>query len=293
MQWIIQPQQFLETPSNWIAENLERFAPLLAKAKAAAMAAVSGFSVGAVAIGESGALYLGTNVEFIDSTYADTIHAEQFAVVSAQHAGEHGLLGILSTERPCGHCRQFLLEAGAPELPIAFYDHDAADSCFIKTTLATLLPSPFTLAGTGQNLFTPSIRKVRLLKPPGTIGKVVMTVAEDPSSLLHTALSAAAQAYCPVTENAWSGLALQLKNGNVYTGSLIESAAFNPTVPPLQSALIQVIANAGAEALPEIRQVLLIESREARFSYETATQNLLRQVSKKAELTVYRAERIE
>ena len=39
-----------------------------------------------------------------------SIHAEQFAVVTALRAGETALRAIATTAAPCGHCRQFMNE---------------------------------------------------------------------------------------------------------------------------------------------------------------------------------------
>ncbi len=55
-----------------------------------ARAPVSGFHVGAVAIGESGQAYLGVNLEFEGQPFAHTVHAEQFAIALARVNGETG-----------------------------------------------------------------------------------------------------------------------------------------------------------------------------------------------------------
>ena len=58
------------------------------------------------------------------------------------------------------------------------------------------------------------------------------------------------QAYAPYTQCP-SGVALVSSSGGVYGGRYIESAAFNPSLPPLQAALINAVLN----ELPSYTQV--------------------------------------
>ena len=96
--------------------------PLLASsAKPLSGCLISGFEVGAAALGESGAVYLGTNVEFPGHQLQQSIHAEQFVVANAHAHGERGLVRLCVNAPPCGLCRQFLQElpnAGALQFEI-------------------------------------------------------------------------------------------------------------------------------------------------------------------------------
>ena len=58
---------------------------------------VSHFKVGAAAVGESGAVYLGINMEFNGNCLNQTMHAEQFTVCNAVHCGETRLLDIATS----------------------------------------------------------------------------------------------------------------------------------------------------------------------------------------------------
>lgn len=71
---------------------------------------VSNFKVGAVAMGISGNIYFGSNMEFEKEALSYTVHAEQSAVTNAWLDGESGILKLAVTSAPCGHCRQFLNE---------------------------------------------------------------------------------------------------------------------------------------------------------------------------------------
>ncbi len=83
---------------------------LLPWAQGYARPQISNFPVGAIALGLSGALYAGANLEFLGESLSLSVHAEQAAVYNAWVHGETGVTLIASTAAPCGFCRQFLNE---------------------------------------------------------------------------------------------------------------------------------------------------------------------------------------
>jgi cytidine deaminase len=90
-------------------DSAEELLPkLLADARSMALPTISGFLVGAAALGESGAIYLGANLEFPAQQLNQSVHAEQFAIVNAARNGELRIVRICVNETPCGHCRQFM-----------------------------------------------------------------------------------------------------------------------------------------------------------------------------------------
>jgi homotetrameric cytidine deaminase len=100
-----------------------QFNDLIRSASAArkqAYAPYSGFAVGAAVQCESGAVFVGSNIENI--SYGLTICAERIAIASAVAAGEREFVAIAVVADtsepivPCGACRQFLAEF--PELII-------------------------------------------------------------------------------------------------------------------------------------------------------------------------------
>jgi cytidine deaminase len=105
-----------------------------------AYAPYSGFPVGAAGWTDDGRVVVGCNVE--NASYGLTLCAE-CGVVSALHAaGGDSLLAVSVVAGdgqpilPCGRCRQLLLEAGGPDLPI-----DGGDG---PRPLRELLPDGFT-----------------------------------------------------------------------------------------------------------------------------------------------------
>ncbi len=109
--------------------------------------------------------------------------------------------------------------------------------------------------------------------PPFSITTEGQSDPDD--TLLDKALKAAAKSYAPYTR-APSGIAMQT-DSNIYCGSYIENAAFNPSLSPLQSALANLFAE--AESPLSIRRVILVEtgSKSDRLPRQTDTCNLMLQ----------------
>ena len=83
--------------------------------KEQALAEISGFQVAAAAVGYSGDIYMGVNLETPFANLGNTVHAEQFVMVNAHQSKEAGLSQFVVSDFPCGHCRQFLFELPNPE----------------------------------------------------------------------------------------------------------------------------------------------------------------------------------
>ncbi len=194
---------------------------LLPWAAAFAEVPLSGFAVGAVAVGASGAAYAGANLEFAGAPLGASVHAEQSAVANAWLHGERAVVALAASAQPCGHCRQFLIELGdADRLAIWAAGAPAA-------TLAALLPAAFGPADLG-------VRATLLAAPTPPL-----TSDLDPDDPLGgAALEAAQRSYAPYS-HAYAGAALRLADGTIVGGSYAESAAFNPSLPALQCALVE------------------------------------------------------
>ena len=75
----------------------------------------------------------------------------------------------------------------------------------------------------------------------------------------------------------------------VYSGGYIESAAYNPSMPPLQTAIIDAVID-GMPCYTEVRQVVLVELRGGPVQHENTTRVMLEQIAPEAELIVLHAE---
>ena len=88
----------------------------------------------------------------------------------------------------------------------------------------------------------------------------------------QTAAEAASHSYAPYS-HSYAGVALRTHDGHIFSGRYAENAAFNPSLPPLQSALI-MLRMAGF-APENIQAVALVESQHGQISHRSATQALL------------------
>lgn len=198
---------------------IELASTLLPLAATFSIAPISGFHVGAVAVGASGALYLGANLEFADAPLCATLHAEQSAVLNAFMHGETSLKALAISEAPCGYCRQFLWELPeANKLPIIVGD--------MRTNLEQLLPMPF-----GE----PRQSSHGLLDSSPTALQSITPITDEGA---QRAMDAAQHSYTPYTCSP-EGFAIECANGKHFAGRAAENIAFNPSVPAVLGALNQ------------------------------------------------------
>jgi cytidine deaminase len=244
---------------------------LLPLAKIYAVVPVSRFQVGAVAMaGEQGTrnhadpfdLFLGANMEFMLQPLNQAIHAEQSASLHAWHQGALYLKAVATSEAPCGYCRQFLYEfENNAEMMVITPGRE--NRAYRKTLLSDLLPEAFGPLDLGNSSglmsAAPQDRKLQL-----------STAAKDRT--IDEALSAAEKSYAPYTQN-FAGCALETQTGEIYSGRYVESAAYNPSLPPLQSAIL-CMNMATLEEQQSIQRVVLVE-RSTVVSLRKVTELLL------------------
>lgn len=241
-----------------IEELLQMLIPI---AKFYARAPISNYQVGAAALGESGNIYLGVNLEFVDQPLNQSVHGEQFLITNARGHGETKIIMIALSAAPCGHCRQFLNEIAESEnlrILTPFSD---------SLLLSYLLPDSFgpkDLGFTG-NLLTHS--------------KEDFSFLSKDSLLIAKAMEAATASYAPYTESI-SGIAIQTKDGSIYTGSYLENVAFNPSLSPLQSALIPLVAD--GKEYSEISEAVLVEKQLGKISQAMISQEILSKIAPQA-----------
>lgn len=218
---------------------------LLPLAASLAHVPLSDFYVGAIAKGLSGTLYFGANMEFENVAISQTIHAEQAAFNNAWMNGESGISDIFVNASPCGHCRQFLNEITTSNSLVVWVEGKE------KTSLKKLLPQDF-------GPLDLSIQAALMASQP----------EENNHSHLETAFT---RSYAPYTQSP-SAVAITMKSGNQYVGAYAENAAFNPSLPPLQSALIMCLLH--GEQLADISDVLLTECRDSKVKHGRLTEHL-------------------
>lgn len=183
--------------------------------------AISGFKVGALALGESGNLYFGANHEFKHAPLGQAIHAEQTAVVNAHLNGEKAITKLAVNERPCGHCRQFMCElSNYKELEILL-------SMALPTSVCDLLPHAFVANELG-------VEPAMMSSPANTFSNQV-----GKHKLTQAAIVAATNSYAPYS-TSYAGVSLRMHDNSILSGSYLENVAFNPSVGAMHAALVAV-----------------------------------------------------
>ncbi len=311
------------------AALLPHLVPLAARS---ALTPTSAYPVGAAALGVSGAVYLGANLELPGAPLAASVHAEQFVVASAAAAGEAGLLRIAVSAPPCGHCRQFCYELdGADALEFVFFEEgdggtggsggggDTFDATPPISTLGELLPRAFGPAdlargpsSDGSMAVAPPVGGRPPTPPPGGVGRrgpafllapgpqgarlewdeaAAATLAASAAegtpaarslvAAAEAAFKAASACHAPHTHcPAGVGLVWEGRAGGggvegaaaVSAGGVIESAAYNPTLPPLQAALVGAVVGGMAGGYGGVKAAVLVERGEGgRVSHAAGT----------------------
>jgi cytidine deaminase len=226
---------------------------------------ISNYRVGTVARGESGDLYLGANLEFPGHSLGFSVHGEQSALSNAYMHGDRGVTAIAVTAAPCGHCRQFMNEL-SPEVEVL-----VGSGPSVK--LSSLLPFAFGPKDLGVTDLAFPVKELNLL-------------AATPDDLTKAALDAARKSYAPYTK-AYSGVAIGTRSGRIFKGSYIENAAYNPSLPPLQTALAALIL--GGESYSAISEVVLLEKEDAPISQRSVAEAVLSAVAAGLKLKVMAA----
>ncbi|KAL2620989.1 hypothetical protein R1flu_001194 [Riccia fluitans] len=116
---------------------------------------------------------------------------------------------------------------------------------------------------------------------------------EDPEGqqlleLQNLALEAANSSYAPYS-NCPSGLSVLTTKGGIFKGSYYESAAFNPSLPPLQAAVVAFIAEGGGQ-FDEILHVALVEKDGATVQQADTVKLVMGKIAPKATVRVLEAQ---
>lgn len=239
----------LEERLHLTTDELLRLAVGIAKPRA--LVPVSNFFVGSAGLTLAGEVFLGVNLEYAGVGFSQTVHSEQFLVSYSRACSPSALCRLAVSAAPCGHCRQFLRE----------FDHKGSLTLLIggddAIKAAELLP----------RAFTPADLKVSDLFYSDPLEAPTLESVEE------AARWAAALSYTPYSK-VKAGSAVMTKDGRIFMGSAIENAAYNPTLPPLQAALINCHAS-GVDTTSELRKVVLCQQRGS-IDYAAQTDALAR-----------------
>jgi cytidine deaminase len=238
---------------------------VLAPAQKIARPPISNFFVGAVGLErETGNLILGGNVEFPGTHLGFTVHGEGFVFTRAYSRGTSVAAIAIGEAHPCAHCRQYLSEFAATR------DLVLIDPLGHRLTMAQLYPWPF---------------------DPGYLGETGAVASKDywPGLTATTGsagddlLAAGRRSYSPYSKCP-GAVVLTLGGGNKIAGSAVESVAYNPTMGPLQAALITLIAHGHEPS--HIASAVLGTVAGGAVDYAASTKELLGRVAPQASLDV-------
>ncbi|MED5525788.1 MAG: cytidine deaminase [Pseudomonadota bacterium] len=255
--WLSQTPFIAQLPpaevANWCAlthlSKDELMLALLPLARCFANAPISEFYVGAIAEGASGTWYFGANQEYSPAPLGMTVHAEQCVITHARQSGEQQITTLAVNYSPCGHCRQFMSEMSeALDLRVLLPGRPAR-------LLADYLPDAFGPWDLDKS--------ERLLKPAPTA-----FTQHSPEPLIQAAIDAASASHAPYTRTG-AGVALEVA-GCIVTGSYLENAAYNPSLPPLQAALVML----AVQGLPLSAERLVLAEQQGKVSLLASTQAL-------------------
>lgn len=219
MQTYYSSQQVQTMAQDFSGDIIALALSLLPQAAQLAVVPVSQFHVGAIAIDDEGNFYLGANQEAHSAAIGQTVHAEQSAIAHAWAKGAKRLAHMVVNYTPCGHCRQFMNELRGNEQLRIHLPHSR------DNRLQDFLPDSFgpTDLDMNERLLDAQLHALTLIH-------------KNDDALIQSALQAAKQSYAPYSQ-AYAGLVLRCQDGAEFSGRYAENAAYNPSLPPLQSAL--------------------------------------------------------
>lgn len=203
---------------------------LLARGTAVSFAQppISQFFVGVVGLErETGNLIFGGNLEFVGAHIGNTVHGEGFVFTRAFGRGTSVETICLGEAHPCAHCRQYMSEFAATA------DLTLIDTLGHRLRMAELYPWPFDPGYLGER----GIVSGEVLQPD-----LALASNKLPADVAAQLTALGRRAYVPYSKTP-SAVVLQLRDGTLIGGAAIESVSFNPTMSPLQAAMVDLFAH--------------------------------------------------
>lgn len=238
---------------------------LIPIAKSYASPSISNYHVGVAGMTYDGDVYLGVNLEYEGQHLNHTVHGEQFLIANMLMNGGRSLKSIALSAAPCGHCRQFMYEIeGGHNIEIIVTGQPSRK-------LPEVLVDPF------------GPRDLGLESGLLGHGPNALELVEDQIDdlLILYALDAAQKSYAPYTKS-YAGVVIELEDRSIYSGSYIENAAFNPSLSPMQVALVAM--HMEHRRPDEIARVMLAETPNAKSSALPSARELLDSIAPGVEI---------
>jgi len=223
---------------EYSASTDELLNSLLSLAAEFAVAPISNFHVGAIAVGSTGCFYFGANLEFKNQALSLVLHGEQSAISNAWLHGETSITKLAINAAPCGYCRQFINELACAQNIEILLNGEVLH-------FNTFLPMSFGPKDLGNDL--------GLLIPRDNLDTNLQQ--QNISSQLFKQIN---QSYAPYSKN-YAACEIQTFDGNFFYGRYAENAAYSPSLSPLQAAISQLVLSGREFTEQEIKKVSLVE----------------------------------
>jgi cytidine deaminase len=114
-----------------------------------------------------------------------------------------------------------------------------------------------------------------------------LTLTGAIDDLTRAALDAANASYAPYS-HSYAGVALRTSDGAIHTGGIAENAAFNPSLSPLEAAIVTMSIR-GGKTYADLTDAVLVEVANAKASQAGAARAVLETLTT-APLRVYTAQ---
>lgn len=217
---------------------------------------------------ETGNLVLGGNLEFPRTHLGYTVHGEGFVFTRAFSRDTSIKTIAIREAHPCAHCRQYLSEFAATR------DLTLIDPLGHRLKMADLYPWPFDPAYLeDKGVVVGDIPNAEITLGPHNL-------APDTAARL---LEAARRSHAPYSKSP-GAVALTLSDGGVVTGAAIESVAFNPSMGPMQAAIIDLLAH--GYTYDDVTGAALATVEEGAVDYSRNAAELLAAIAPDVRLTV-------
>jgi cytidine deaminase len=243
---------------------------LLPVASSFSYSPISNFKVGCVVVGESGAIYFGTNIEIVKQQLSFSVHGEQSAIANAFNNGEKSIKDLFVSASPCGHCRQFINELpDSDKLKIHITGNGPV---FINSLLPNAF-GPKDLGGSGGPFRNAGQKSV------------VAEYKKSDSKAVLAAEGAAMRSYAPYS-GSYGGVAIQTFSNAIFSGSYIENAAFNPSLASFQSAMVNLVLS--GEKFENIEKVFVVTFGRDTVDHSANADRILKLIAPHATLEAFK-----
>lgn len=252
---------------------------------------ISRFHVGAVGITPAGDIYVGVNLEFLRMPLNNSVHAEQFLIANLRHHSEPVVDMIAVNAPPCGHCRQFLSELQCSDT-VQFVFGDHPQDTFSLSQLLPMRFKPQDLLGDDPPPLLLGPQHHRLSLTPAAQGNL-RSRGDDAifQQAAAVAVQEARESYAPYS-NCPAGVALVTEDGAVHGGAYLESAAYNPSMQALQTAITHAVIH-GMACYTHVAEVLVAEIPGQAVQHAAQVQFLISAIAPDAVVTELPLQRSE